>query len=67
IIPYSKITLKSVLDKTIIAVFSSKIHIVIKEYPIQAKKIAEGKRLIECILIIFLRSKSTISLAIGLS
>ncbi|KAH8770260.1 hypothetical protein BGZ57DRAFT_765278, partial [Hyaloscypha finlandica] len=66
IILYSKVTLKGVLDKAIIKVFSPKIYDIITENPIYKRELEERKLIIEYISIILIKNRAIINLSLGL-
>ncbi|KAH8769514.1 hypothetical protein BGZ57DRAFT_765523, partial [Hyaloscypha finlandica] len=66
IIPYSEATLKGVLDKAIIKVFSPEIYKAITESSIHRRELEEGKRITEYVLIILIKNRAIINLSLGL-
>ena len=66
IILYFKATLKGVLDKAIIKVFSLKIYNIITENLICKRELEEGKLIIECVLIILIKNRAIINLSLSL-
>ncbi len=66
IIPYSKATLKGVLDKAIIKVFGPEIYDIITENPVHRRELEEGKLITEYVLIILTKNRAIINLSLGL-
>lgn len=66
IIPYSKATLKGVLDEAIIEVFGTTIQGAITGSPIRRRQLEEGKRLTECVSMILTKNGAIVNLSLGL-
>lgn len=66
IIPNSEATLKGVKDETIIEIFGAEIYGAITESPVHRREIAEGKRVTECVSMIFTKKGAIINLSLGL-
>lgn len=59
-------TLTRIVDDVIAAVFQSNIHVAISKSAARMKELAKGESQTECVVMSFLRDKSTISLTINL-
>ena len=66
IIPHFKATLKGVLDKAIIKVFSLKIYNIITKNLIRKRELKEGKLITKCVLIILTKNGAIINLSLNL-
>jgi hypothetical protein len=66
IIPNSEATLKGVKDQTIIEIFGIEIYDAITECPVHKRELAEGKRVTECVSMIFTKKGAIINLSLGL-
>lgn len=66
IIPNSEATLKGVKDEAIIEIFGTEIYGAITESPVHRRELAEGKRVTECVSMIFTKKGAIINLSLGL-
>jgi hypothetical protein len=66
IISHSEVTLKGVLDKVIIKRFGLEIHDAIIKSLVYKRELEEGKRVMECVLMILIKNKVIINLSLGL-
>ena len=66
IIPNSEATLKGVKDDAVMEIFGSEIYGAITDSPVRRRELAEGKRVTECVSMIFTKTGAIINLFLGL-
>jgi hypothetical protein len=69
LMPNPKVTLKGVLDKAVINIFSFKIHDAITTYSLRKRELEEGSPITNCVLMILtgsLNKRAIINLSLGL-